>query len=91
MKSNAQLKRSIRFALNQKLIGELKQLKDFQERLLIALNEGIVCAFNGEDNPRQTIANMDYKRALGQYVDMYCETLKTKQDIKDIDTWEIID
>lgn len=91
MKSNAQLKRSIRFALKQKLIGELKQLKDLQERLLIALQEGIKCAFIGEDTPRQTIANMDYKRALAQYVDMYCETLKTKQEIKELDKWESFD
>lgn len=89
--TNATLKRKLVFAKNQELLNLMRNVKDYQERLLIALNDGIKCAFTGEDTPRLEIANMDYKRVLGQYVDIYCQLLALRQEIKDIQSWECID
>lgn len=89
--TNATLKRKLVFAKNQELLSLMRNVKDYQERLFIALNDGIKSAFTGEDTPRQEIANMDYKRALGHYVDIYCQLLALRQEIKEIQSWECID
>lgn len=89
--TNTQLKRKLIFAKNQELLRLLKDFKLHQEYLLIALNDGIKCAFTGEDTPRQEISNMDYKRALSRYVDTYCLVLQARQEIKELQEWECKD
>ena len=89
--TNTQLKRKLIFAKNQELLRLMKDMKLYQEYLLLALNDGIKCAFTGEDTPRQTISNMDYKRALSRYVDTYCLVLQARKEIKDLQEWECND
>lgn len=88
---NAELKRKLIFGLNQELLRLLKQFKIEQEMLLLNLEDAIKCAFEGEDEPRQRIANIDYKRALGHFIDCYCEILQKRKDIKEAQEWEARD
>lgn len=89
--TNATLKRKLIFAKNQELLRLMKDMKLQREYFLLALNDGIKCAFTCEDTPRQEIANIDYKRALGRYVDTYCLVLQTRKEIEDLQKWEALD
>lgn len=89
--TNATLKRKIVFGLNQELLELLKQFKIEQELLLINLQDAIKCAFEGEDAPRQKIANIDYKRALSHFIDCYCEILQKRKEITEAQNWEVND
>lgn len=89
--TNATLKRKLIFAQNQELLRLMKDMKMQQEYLLLALNDGIKCAFTGEDTPRQEIANIDYKRALARYVDTYCLVLQARVEIQELQKWEVND
>lgn len=88
---NVELKRKLIFGLNQELLRLLKQFKIEQEMLLLNLEDAIKCAFEGEDEPRQRIANIDYKRSLGHFIDCYCEILQKRKDIKEAQEWEARD
>lgn len=89
--TNTTLKRKLIFAKNQELLRLMKDLKQTQENLLLSLNDGIKCAFIGEEKPRQEIANIDYKRALTRYVDTYCLVLQAREEIQELQKWEVND
>lgn len=88
---NSELKRKLIFGLNQELLRLLKQFKIEQEMLLLNLEDAIKCAFEGEDEPRQRIANIDYKKALGLFIDCYCKILQKRKNIKEAQEWEARD
>lgn len=88
---NSQLKRKLIFAKNQQIIKQLNEVKQSEIRMIVALQDGIKCAFTGEHSPRQEIARMDYRRAFNRYIDDYCYLLKLRQELADIQVWEPID
>lgn len=86
--TNRELKRKLIFALNQDLLSLMKDVKAEQERLIIALNNAVKCAYNQEDETRLQIANMDYKRALNRYIDIYSSMLAKQKEISVLSAWE---
>lgn len=91
MLKNSQLKRKLLFAKNQSLIKQYKELKECQERLLIALQDSVRCVYQKEDTPRLEIARKDYRRALNTYIDEYAYILQIKEEIKELQEWKAED
>lgn len=88
---NSQLKRKLLYALNQELLSLMRDVKEEQIRLLIALNDEIKCVLKKEDDPRLQIARMDYQRALKRYIDTYTCMFEKQQEISTLSAWEYRD
>lgn len=88
---NSQLKRKLLFALNQELLSLMKEVKEEQTLLIIALNDELKCIINNEDEPRLQIARMDYQRALKRYIDIYSCMVEKQKEISTLSAWEYKD